>query len=143
MLSFDEVKEKCFRSFEETICSIKDRASVPANDLQLEEIQKLRGNFYVAYPFLFASQYTTVDQRTLEKLTLAGNFYFTYLLLFDELFDGDTNSSSIIVAHLLHEHALSLLYEMFPVQSHFGSFSSGTRMNFFVLSTENAKLLRR
>ncbi len=120
MLSFDEMKEKCFRSFEESIHDIKKTDMAPS-DVQMGEIQKLKGNFYVAYPFLFESHYTNIDKEALEKLALAGNIYFTYLLTFDELFDGDAKSSAIVVAHLLHEHAINLLYEMFPAQSPFWS----------------------
>lgn len=73
MFSIDEAKEKSFRSFEDRVRSVHKGASLPEDDFQLKTIQKLRGNFYIAYPFLFASHYTNVDEEALEKLTLAGN----------------------------------------------------------------------
>lgn len=114
-----EVAERCFLDYQTEMRCIADQLCLPDDSLFRKMSFKMEGNFYVSYPYLFSDFYPSLMQSDVDMLALAGNLYFNYLLILDELVDGDTKKSSVMILHLLHERAMERMFRIFPPDSSF------------------------
>lgn len=80
--------------------------------------------FYLQIFQWFAPAFTSINNETLQRLSLAGYTYFRSALLFDVLMDSQLNDDKQHIEHLLlglsyHEHAVRELATLFPTNDHF------------------------
>ncbi len=126
----EDVSIRSHENYRAEIELIADQLRLPGDSLFRQMPEKMKGNFYVSYPYLFSQFYPSVRRTDIEMLTLAGNLYFSYLLIWDELIDCDTKSSSLPILHLLHERALEILIRIFPLESFFWNEFGKSRSEF-------------
>ncbi len=138
MMVREAIEQRCFDEYQRAMGRVADEIQLPPDSTFRKMAGRFRGNFYNIYPFLFSSNYPALDSEVVSKLALAGNLYFSYLLVLDELLDGDTQQSSLLVLHTLHEYSMELLFRLFPPDSSFWRYFKKYRVD-FLSANDNAK----
>ena len=117
----ENITVRCYTEYKREIYSLSEMVGENKRDeenILVKGCKKLKNNFYLVYPFYFASCFHDVDIENIYELTLCGNLYFSYLLSLDGLIDKHSGISFLIL-HKLHETALLKLMNIFPVSSEF------------------------
>jgi squalene-hopene/tetraprenyl-beta-curcumene cyclase len=138
MMVREAIEQRCFDEYQRAMGRVADEIQLPPHSTFRKMAGRFRGNFYNFYPFLFSSNYPALDSEIVSKLALAGNLYFSYLLVLDELLDGDTQPSSLLVLHTLHEYSMELLFQLFPPDTSFWRYFKKYRVD-FLSANDNAK----
>ncbi len=117
----ENITARCYSEYMQEISSLSVTAGEVKNDEEnslAKGCEKLKNNFYLVYPFYFASNFGDIEREYVYALTLCGNLYFSYLLLLDGLIDKHSGVP-LLTLHLLHERALLKLSGLFPNSSPF------------------------
>ena len=79
----ENITVRCYTEYKREIYSLSEMVGENKRDeenILVKGCKKLKNNFYLVYPFYFASCFHDVDIENIYELTLCGNLYFSYLL---------------------------------------------------------------
>jgi hypothetical protein len=83
------------------------------------DIEKESNPFY----FNYASLFTTVRNKQLDNINIAGYFYFRYLISTDTIFDNKQSEKNVfknlISSNWYHEESIKILSSIFPITDDF------------------------
>lgn len=87
---------------------------------------------YYTYPLLFYTAFPEVSLAQLRTLSLAGSYLFDQILCQDSIIDDShgANPATLLLAGMLQQEALALLYTLFPADSPFWRYFAGYQEHF-------------
>ncbi len=119
MDNIQKIKDRCYKDYLQHVSKIYSDVTNKSNIEIKKNLEKLKDNFYLIYPFYFLTHFNDVNEDDVYELTLCGNLFLTYLLKLDTFLDKQAHTDSLIQLCQIHELAIIRLAKLFPSSSIF------------------------